>query len=141
MTDRHTHTFRKTVLDEGSTCRRDLYLTTHNTHKRQILKPDSFEPTIPASERPQTHALESAATEIGSEHITKHKYITLCVLCNICKCFMTLHQQNAQTCLSDIYIIISHFTLLHDSVCRRPSSGNQNKTIPHKNKLATNFYS
>jgi len=72
--DTHTHTFCKTVLNEGSTCRTDLYLITQNTHKRQIsLKPGGFEPTTPASERPQTHALDSAATEIGSKHITKHK--------------------------------------------------------------------
>jgi hypothetical protein len=39
--------------------RRDLYLTAHNTHKRQTSKlPVGFEPTIPASERPQTHALD-----------------------------------------------------------------------------------
>jgi len=29
-----------------------------------------FEPSIPASERPQTHALDRAATRIGSEPIT-----------------------------------------------------------------------
>jgi hypothetical protein len=45
--------------------RRDLYLTTHNTHKRQTsMPPVGFEPTIPASERPQTHALDRAASEI-----------------------------------------------------------------------------
>jgi len=72
----YTHTFCKTVVDKRLTCRRDLYLTTHITHRRQIsLKPDSFEPTIPGSERPQTHALNRAATEIGSKYsyITKHK--------------------------------------------------------------------
>jgi hypothetical protein len=41
-------------------------LTTHNTHKRQtFLPPAGFEPTIPASERPQTHALDGAATGIA----------------------------------------------------------------------------
>jgi len=41
----------------------DLCLTTHNTHKRQTSVPlAGFEPTIPASELPQTHALERAAT-------------------------------------------------------------------------------
>jgi hypothetical protein len=29
------------------------------------MTPEGFEPTIPASERPQTHALDSAATGIG----------------------------------------------------------------------------
>jgi hypothetical protein len=35
--------------------RRDLYLTTHNTHNRQTsMSPAGFEAAIPASERPQT---------------------------------------------------------------------------------------
>jgi len=43
-----------------------LYLTTHNIHKKQTsMPPVGFEPAIPASERPQTHALDRAATEIG----------------------------------------------------------------------------
>ena len=55
-----------TPLDEGSARRRGLYLTTHNVQKRQTsILPARFEPTIPASERPQTDALDRAATEIG----------------------------------------------------------------------------
>jgi hypothetical protein len=43
----------------------DLYLTTHNTHKRQTsMSPAGFEPTITASERFQTYALDGAATAI-----------------------------------------------------------------------------
>ena len=46
----------------------DLYLTTHNTHKRQTPMPSAgFEPAIPASVRPQTHALDRAATWIGKK--------------------------------------------------------------------------
>jgi hypothetical protein len=38
----------------------------HSTHKRQTsMLPAGFEPTIPANERPQTHALDRAATGIG----------------------------------------------------------------------------
>jgi hypothetical protein len=45
-------------LDKWSARRRDLYLTTHNTHKRQSsTPPEGLEPAIPASWRPQTHAL------------------------------------------------------------------------------------
>jgi hypothetical protein len=49
------HTRRITVgrapLDERSACRRDLYLTTHGTHNRQIsMPPVGFEPTISAGE-------------------------------------------------------------------------------------------
>jgi hypothetical protein len=62
-----THiTFGMTPLDEWSARRRDSYLTTHNTHKRKTsMPPTGFEPTIPASERPQTHVLDRAATGIG----------------------------------------------------------------------------
>jgi hypothetical protein len=47
---RHT-TFGRTTLDEGPARRRDLYLTTYNTHKRQTyMTPVGFEPTILAVE-------------------------------------------------------------------------------------------
>jgi hypothetical protein len=62
---RHT-TLGRTPLDEWSARRRDLYLTIHNTHNRQTsMPPVGFEPIIPASEWPQTHALDCAATGIG----------------------------------------------------------------------------
>ena len=52
------------LLVEWSAPRRDLYLTTHNTHDRQTYKPPvGFDPT--AGERPQTYALDRAATGIG----------------------------------------------------------------------------
>jgi len=48
-------TVGRTPLDEWSACRRDLYLTTHNTHNAQIsMPPVEFEPTVSAGERPQT---------------------------------------------------------------------------------------
>jgi hypothetical protein len=48
------------------TSRRDLCLTTHNTHNRQTyMPPAEFEPTVPANERPQTHALDRVATGTG----------------------------------------------------------------------------
>jgi hypothetical protein len=50
--------------------RGDNYLTTHNTHFRQISTPPAgFEPTIPASERPQTHVLRPRG------HWDRHKMI------------------------------------------------------------------
>jgi hypothetical protein len=56
-------TFCRTPLDEWSAWHRDLYLKTHNIHKRQTsMPPAGYEPTIPASERLQTHALDQAAT-------------------------------------------------------------------------------
>jgi hypothetical protein len=54
---RHT-TLGRTPLEEGSTLRTDLYLTTHNTPCTW----GGFETAIPASERPQTYALRHAAT-------------------------------------------------------------------------------
>ena len=46
-------TVGRTPLHEGSARRRDLYLTTHNTHNRQTsMPPAGFETTIPGSELP-----------------------------------------------------------------------------------------
>ena len=56
-------TVGRTPLDGWSARRRDLYLTTHNNHNRHTsMPPVGFEPTISASERPQTYALDRAAT-------------------------------------------------------------------------------
>ena len=64
-TQRRT-TVGRTPLDEWLAHRRDLYLTTHNTHNRQTsMPPVGFEPTISAGERPQTYALDRAATGTG----------------------------------------------------------------------------
>ena len=50
-------TVSRTPLEEWSAGRRDLYLTTHDTHNRQIsMPPVGFEPTISAGERPQVSA-------------------------------------------------------------------------------------
>jgi hypothetical protein len=51
-TQRRT-TVGRTPLDERSASRRDFYLTTHDTHNRQIsMPPVGFEPTISVGERP-----------------------------------------------------------------------------------------
>jgi hypothetical protein len=68
ITLKHT-TLGTTPLDEWSARRRDLYLTTHNTHKRQTSIPTTgFELEIPASKRPQTHALHRTAIGIGDRN-------------------------------------------------------------------------
>jgi len=55
-------------LDEGSARRRDLSLKTYNPKKRQAnMPPAGFEPTISVGERPQTHALDRAATAISTK--------------------------------------------------------------------------
>ena len=54
-------TVGRTPLDDWSARRRDLYLTTHNTHNRQTsMPPVGFEPKISAGERPQTYSLDRA---------------------------------------------------------------------------------
>jgi hypothetical protein len=67
-TQTHT-TVGRTPLDEGSARRRDLYLTTQTLYKRPTsMPPVGFEATIPASARPQTYALDRAATGIGNNY-------------------------------------------------------------------------
>ena len=69
-TQRRT-TVGRTPLDEWSASRRDLYLTTHNTHNRQAsIPPVGLEPTISACERQQTYALNRAATGSGLGSVT-----------------------------------------------------------------------
>jgi len=69
ITLRHT-TVGRTPMDKWSARSRALYLTIHNTHNRQISTPQAWlEPAIPASERPKTHALDSAATGIGFSYV------------------------------------------------------------------------
>jgi hypothetical protein len=48
---------------------RDRCVAEASTRQHTTLTRDRFEPAIPASERPQTHALEIAATVIGHFHI------------------------------------------------------------------------
>ena len=47
-------------------------LTTHSTHNRQISVPQSgFEPAIQSRQRPQTHALDRAATGIDTNCVSR----------------------------------------------------------------------
>ena len=73
-----------TPLDEWSARRRDLYLTTHNTHNRQTsMLPVGFEPTISAGERPQNYALGRVATGTGFLYIRPPKnLINSMQICN-----------------------------------------------------------
>jgi len=74
-TQRRT-TVGRTPLDEWSARRRDLYLTTHNTHNRQTpMSPVGFEPTISTGERPQTYALGRADTGTGN-----YQYIIIIIM-------------------------------------------------------------
>jgi len=61
ITLRHT-TLGYTPLNEGQSRRRDLYLYNTRHNRQTSMPPARFE----ASERPQTYALDRAATGIGS---------------------------------------------------------------------------
>jgi hypothetical protein len=70
----------RTPLDKWWARRRDLYLTTHNTHKRQTsMPPAGFEPAIPSSKRPHTYALDRAATWIvlSTDIIAQNSILTI----------------------------------------------------------------
>jgi hypothetical protein len=59
-------TVGRTPLDEWSARRIELYLTTPNTRNRKTSMPTvGFEPSISKGERPQTYALDRAATGTG----------------------------------------------------------------------------
>jgi len=54
-------------LDEGSASSKNLYLTKHDTHKRQTsIPPVKFEPVTPTSQLLQTHRRDGAATSTGN---------------------------------------------------------------------------
>jgi hypothetical protein len=56
-------TLGSSPLDERSARHINLYMTAHNIHNRQInMTPTGSDPTVPASEQPQTPALDSTAT-------------------------------------------------------------------------------
>jgi len=75
-----TITLSRTSLDECSTQNRDLYLTIHNTHKRQTSMPlVGFEPTIPASEWQQIHALDCLDTRISRLYYSTLYYTTVII--------------------------------------------------------------
>jgi len=64
----HSDTLHSVGLspEEWLVRRRDLYLTTNNTHNRQTSKPPAgFDTTIPADERPRNDALDPTAAFIG----------------------------------------------------------------------------
>jgi hypothetical protein len=76
--DSRSHTAPKSVRLLWTSDRPDtvLYLTKHDTHKRQTFMPSSgFVPTIPASEQPQTRLLNRAATRRAGVLDMQHKLL------------------------------------------------------------------
>jgi hypothetical protein len=79
-TQRHT-TDGRTPLDKWSARRRDLYLTTHNTHNRQTsMRPVGFQPTVSAGEWPQTYVLDRVANGTGPEPYNAQNQWQMCDL-------------------------------------------------------------
>jgi hypothetical protein len=88
ITLRHTHTIDRTSQDELSARRRDLYVTTHNTHKRQrSMPPAGSKPAIPAKRtatdprlRPRGHRDRQSLTH-GPLFLSKimANYVTHCL--------------------------------------------------------------
>ena len=66
LNDTHAHilTLVMTPIDERTARRRDFYLTKQGSQQTDIHVPTEFEPAIPASEWPQAHFLNRAATGI-----------------------------------------------------------------------------
>jgi len=65
----------RTPIDGWSARRRDLYLTTQNTHNRQkSIPPVGSDTTIPARERPQSHSHWDRHFEV----VTKRKWHVYC---------------------------------------------------------------
>ena len=98
------------LLDEWSARRRILYLTTHNTPNRQTsMAPAGFEPTIPASERLRTDALDRVATGIGLLYSLPFQNI-LCVSLNheVCSgCLDHSHLcQNGRCAIGDCTVFV-----------------------------------
>jgi len=88
----HT-TLRRTPLEEWSAGRRDLYLTTYNTHNRQTaMPPAGFEHAIPASRRRQTpHLRPRGHWSMKCSYVKLYYALELC--CFVCNdtCSLTHH--------------------------------------------------
>ena len=92
-------TVGRTPLDEWSARRRDLYLTTHDTHNRQIsMPPVGFEPKISAGERQG----RSPAEILGSN--PTGAWIFVCCECRVlsgrglCDKLITRPEESYQLC-------------------------------------------
>jgi len=137
-TQRRT-TVGRTPLDEWSALSRNLYLTTHNIHNRQTsMSPVGFEPAIPASERPQTHVLDRAATEIGYFLLLHHLMVVRSLDYKTDQCFSNRVPQSgnrdserrkclmeaeiywrSQICVYELKFLWRHSTLIIPSLTAR----------------------
>jgi len=101
-TQRRT-TVGRTSLDEWSARRRDLYLTTHDTHNRQIsMPPVGFEPKISAGKRPQ-------AAYLLRSNPTGHGYLSVvsvvCCQVEVSTTSWSLVQRSTTVCGASLCVI------------------------------------
>jgi len=88
--------------------RRGFYLTTHNINKWLTSMPSAgFKPAVPASERPQSHDLDLAATGIA---VIKHIFIALILIMRTeekrdCTCQTSHRDTFFKSYLKFIYIL------------------------------------
>ena len=113
------HKLGRTHPDEGSARRRYMYLTAHNTHKRQtFMPPAGFEPAIPASKRPQIYVFRRRDYRDRSSHYLRH--VTYSVIYD-------LNPQNVSTQQVGRKIVVCHSEppppprVLHVSITHTPS--------------------
>jgi hypothetical protein len=100
------HTKRRTTVgrtpEEWSARRRGLYLTTHNTHNRQIsMSAAGFEPTISASGPPQTYNLHRTNTVICT-CVCTYMHTHVCVCARMCVCACVRGRERENTILIDL---------------------------------------
>ena len=135
-------TFGRTPLDEWEARCTDLYLTTHNTHKRETsMPPAGFEPTISAGERPKNHALDRAVTCSYMYACNFNCIFFLYIKCSksvlITMCNFNIHSPCIANKFSEYNqhdaTFINLFISVRRSACFRrgflPSSGAQNCTF------------
>ena len=130
-------TVGRTPLDEWSARRRDLYLTTHDTHNKQIsMPPVGFEPKISAGERPQAAGHRPQVTGRRPQ-ATGHRpqactepqwlykgdlYLTLPIFITGSNCFLVQVRPLAKYKFSDLIIKIDHAHFI--SRCSRKRTRN-----------------
>jgi hypothetical protein len=129
-------TFPKTPLDKWALRSRELYLTTHNTHKRQTytyMPPVGFELTISSGERPQTYAL--TAWTLGPalrDYCVCNLCVCLCMSFYVCHLFrhwwLTDFRKESPYCVATSRSAGQKFTAIlwnltvHDSIHKTPIS-------------------
>jgi hypothetical protein len=106
---------------------RHRLLPDNTQHSQQTsMSPVGFEPTIPASERPPTHALDRAAVGIGSSldipsgiaANKRLKYIRFCLYCNVInqlprlECYNNSRQQEPAPFSPNIGLPVYHTVTL-----------------------------